>query len=76
MYFDELYYLSQNINRRKIGDYKVQLAIAQNPHTKNPRELWRIFEDMNTEKKQETLDVTGFELLKNAMRDNPRIVVK
>lgn len=56
----------------------MQLAIAQNPHAKNPQELWDLLsKDTPTEKKEsDTLDIGGMELLKAKMSENPRIIVK
>lgn len=56
----------------------MQLAIAQNPHAKNPQELWDLLNKQDTKDNIEsaTLDVGGMELLKARMSENPRIIVK
>ena len=59
----------------------MRLAIVQNPHTKNPKELFQIIERQEREQqalpeKAPEFDRTGFEALKNAMRGNPKVVVK
>jgi hypothetical protein len=81
VYFDELYYLLRKINKRKLQDYKMRLAIAENPHKKDNKALWSI---LNSEEdkleyggsKDETFDAAGLEILKARMRNNPRIIVK
>lgn len=53
------------------------LAIIQNPHTKDPQELWKLLNSEDTPYyEQESLDKVGFELLKLKMADNPRIKIK
>lgn len=80
VYLDELFFLTRYINRRHITDYRMQLAIAQNPHVKNPKELWTILEQQEREitgKHQENdFDAVGFELLKNELRNNNKFIVK
>lgn len=84
VYLDELTELIPKIERRKNAAYKMQLAIVQNPHVKNQKELWSI---LNTQEKQierkekpkeeePKFDAVGFEMLKSKMRQNPRILVK
>lgn len=77
IYLDDLVYLMKQINQRKISDYRMQLAIAQNPYTKNPKQLWNILKDQNIEEnKNEEFDDVGFERLKNALSENPKFIVK
>lgn len=78
VYFDELYYLTQKIEKRKLAEYKMQLAIAQNPHVKDPKELWRILNSQTTEsyERPHELDNASFEILKSKLSSNPRFVVK
>lgn len=68
----------KHIKSRKNIEYKMQLAIAQNPHAKNPQELWDLLNKQDTKDNIEsaTLDVGGMELLKARMSENPRIIVK
>lgn len=76
IYLDDLIRLSREINRRKIAEYKTQLAIIQNPHVKDPKRLWDILSRFDVSKTPETLDETGFTLLKNKLRQNPRFKIK
>ena len=77
MYFDEVYMLMQTISRRRNGHYKMLLAIAQSPHSKDPKLLWNALEAADRPTKaNEELDVSGFERLKLATSQNPRIIVK
>lgn len=80
-YFDELFFLVDKINKRKIQDYKIQMAIIQNPHVKDPKVLWKEIEKQENELEGKSyleaeFDTVGFEMLKSKMRENPRIVVK
>lgn len=55
----------------------MELAIAQNPHVKNPKELWdtlNAYERYDND--TEELDKAGMALLKDKMRQNPRIMIK
>lgn len=40
VYFDELYMLLENMQYRKTEEYQMQLAIASNPHSETPKDLW------------------------------------
>lgn len=67
-YLDELFYLTEQINRRKIGEYKILTAIAQSPHMKNPRKIWEILKSIEDKiDGDEKFDLAGFEALKFAM---------
>ncbi len=74
----ELVPIIQKINKRKVDEYKMQIAIVQNPHVKNPGELWKKIEAMRPveEKKSDKLDVVGFENFKRTLASNPRFIVK
>lgn len=77
VYLDELNYLLREINRRHIRDYKMQLAIVQNPHTKDPKNLWRILQQSEPrDQKPPVFDSFAFERLKMEMGKSPRIIVK
>lgn len=78
VYLPDLVYLVQKINRRKIVDYRMQLAITQNPHIKDPKKLWDILasQDKEFNRRPAEFDAAGFELLKSQLRGNPRFVVK
>lgn len=78
LYFDELYELVLQINKRKVSDWKMQLAITQNPHVKNPKELWEILNshDRLTNPADDKLDKAGMALLKDKLRSSKRIMVK
>ncbi len=77
IYLDEVLYLQKIIRDRKISDIKIQLNIAQNPYTKNPREL---FDSLSAlEEKRITkpeFSKVEFENLKAALDKNPRFHVK
>ena len=77
IYLDEFLQLQKQIKNRKILDIKLQLNIAQNPHTKDPKkffeELDRL-EDKPIEKP--VLDKTGFSILKSKLAKSSSIVVK
>lgn len=77
VYFDEFFELLQQINKRKIGEWRMQLAITQNPHVKDPKQLWAILEAEDRYKNtSEKLDKSSFALLKDKMRQSTRIMVK
>lgn len=82
VYLDELFVFTRLINRRKVQDYKMQLAIAQNPHIKNPKDLWRILEQQENEIEGKSyldteFDSVGFEAFKQTLQRNSKnIVVK
>ena len=79
VYPDDLQPLLEKMNDRKLLENKMQLAIVQNPHVKDPRQLWKSLELMQGKKtRQETtkFDALGMERLKDVMKQNPRIVVK
>ena len=78
IYFDELYELVQQANKRKVSEWKMQLAITQNPHVQNPKELWEVLNsyDRQTDPAGDKLDKAGFALLKDALRGSNRIMVK
>lgn len=42
---DEALKLLEQIKKRKIAEYKIQLAIVTNPHTEEPEKLWKLFDD-------------------------------
>lgn len=78
IYFDELYELVQQINKRKISDWKMELAIVQNPHVKDPKQLWQMLSSYDRLSKPENdkLDKAGFAMLKDALSGSNRIMVK
>lgn len=78
VYFDELYWLTRQVERRKLTEYRMQLAIVQNPHVKDPKELWRVLNSQESAPvlRPEKMDEGSFELLKMRLRANPRFVVK
>jgi hypothetical protein len=43
--FEEAMEYSTLIKKRQINDYITQLAVISNPHTKNPKELLKSFQD-------------------------------
>jgi len=76
VYLDELYYLVKRINKRKLVEYKMQLAIVQNPHVKDPKDLWRLLESEEREPVAEKLDKAGFVMFKKKLTNSANIVVK
>jgi hypothetical protein len=75
LYFDEVYYLMKHMNRRKLGEYRMQLALIQNPHTKNPKELWDQLK-IDQHIRPAELDSTGFDLLRARMQQGQGFNVK
>lgn len=79
VYLDELYKLIEQARIRKVREWKMQLAIASNPHVKDPKNLYRLLDAEERRDRKPTpaiFDNQGFELLKQRMSDNPRIIVK
>lgn len=73
----ELFTLIEKINIRHAQEYKMQILIAQNPHSRKPEELWKSLEKLEKNTPEEPqFDETGFEILKQRMSQNPRIIVK
>jgi len=67
VYLDELYCLSEIIKKRKLDEMKKWLAIVQNPHTKDPQELWKTLDRESGDYFEEELDKTGFERFRTAL---------
>lgn len=79
VYLDDLPDLIIQINKRKLMDYKMQLAIVSNPHTKNPGKLWQLLTKLDTgnrQAKKDDFDNLGFERLKGQLSKRPTILVK
>lgn len=77
VYLDEVLYLQKIIRDRKIGDIKIRLNIAQNPYTKNPRELFDSLTNLEEKKlTKPEFSKVEFENLKAALDKNPRFRVK
>lgn len=78
MYLDDLFCLVQKINKRKIQEYSMQLAITENPHLKERKKLWDILrsQENKLENKDDEFDAAGFEILKSRLRKSSRFVVK
>jgi hypothetical protein len=64
------------IERRKIDEYKMQMAIVQNPHVKDPKRLWQIIGQASDHARPEKLDVASIENLKAQLSKGSRLVVK
>jgi hypothetical protein len=79
LYFDQLVNLIEQANVRKISDWKMQLAIAHNPHVKKPKDLFLI---LDREQKRheapasEVLDKSGFDRFKAQLGRSNKIIVK
>ena len=78
VYLDELFLMSQEINKRKLSEYKMQLAISTNPHlnTKDQKGLWRLLEVGDKGTTTAEFDHAGFETLKAVMSGSDKIKVK
>lgn len=79
VYFDDLIYLTEKANIRRIREWKMQLAITTNPHIKNPKQLFIILEQQESQMLGTAgaeFDGAGFEVLKNQLTRNPRFIVK
>ncbi len=71
-YLDELVHLLDKIKARQVTEYQMQLAIIQNPHTKNPQELWRTLEQTTHKPIDEKPDKQGMMNLKRKMAGTSR----
>ncbi len=81
VYVDELVDLVVWINRRKLQETKMQMSIIQNPHVKDPSQLWKNIEAQeralsSVPDKMPEFDEAGFELLKTQLSNNPNFIVK
>lgn len=76
VYIDEVYLLQSHIKRRHFEDWKMQLAIVQNPHTETPKDLWDMLNAETSVPTDEPLDKAGFERLKTAIAGGSSIKVK
>lgn len=77
VYFDELVFLLSKIKKRKLTDYRIQLMIVQNPHTKKPEDLWKLLQDdEEIPHNDNVLDEKGMEELKRIMSKGRAIQVK
>jgi len=76
IYIDELMCLTDVIKSRKSSEYKMQLAIVSNPHTKKPRELWDALNETTRKPLDEKLDKQGMMDLKRLLVNSKQIVVK
>lgn len=75
MYIDELFIYTRLIKRRQISEYKIQLAIATNPQTKQPKKLWDTFDQMERQNEGKDylnaeFDAAGFERFKQTLQRN------
>lgn len=64
------------IKKRKNQEYRVLLAIVQNPHTEKPSELWQLLKDEDEAAVPETLDKAGFEIFKAKLKGNEKFIIK
>lgn len=68
--------LTKAIEKRKMAEYRMQLAIVQNPHSKNPKELWANLQTEEASLRRTEFDEQGMSILKSKLASNPRIIVK
>ena len=54
----------------------MQAAIAQNPHNKDPKQLWKILDEEDGTSNDDEFDSVGFERLKNKLRSSGNFIVK
>jgi hypothetical protein len=70
------------IKRREINEYKIQLAIATNPQTKDPKKLWATLDEMERQNEgkdylEAEFDAAGFEAFKQTLqRHSTGFIVK
>lgn len=77
IYLDQAFILEPIIRRRKLEYYRLQASIALNPHTKNPRELFDLFDKhIDKDERPKELDVVGLDILKSKMAIGSKIMVK
>lgn len=73
---DELVVFVAKIRERQVKNYMMELSIISNPHSKEPRELWRMLESQIKKPLDDKLDKAGMERLKQRLSDSGKIVVK
>lgn len=77
VYVDTLFLFVKAIERRKLDEHRIQLALISNPHTKDPQHLWRMLKPpVDVSEKPTKLDITSFDILKNKISQGSHIVVK
>lgn len=76
VYPEELFRLIPQIKDRKRNDFLTQLAIAQNPFTEDPNELWKNFTDEKDYIEEEQLDREGMDRLKSLLGKGSAVMVK
>lgn len=75
-YLDEALILLGLIRNRRNSQYKILLAISENPHREKPEALWNALNGETREDSSTELDKNGLEFLKLKMSDNPRMLIK
>ena len=73
---DELVIFVAKIRERQVKNYMMDLAIISNPHSKEPKDLWRMLEAQVKKPVEEKLDKQGMELLKQRLGASKKFVVK
>lgn len=63
----DLMMLTKKIDKRKRSDYLMQLAIAHNPHSKTPKDLFTELRGADTDPLDTYYDKEGLEKLKSVM---------
>lgn len=71
-----MFFLQANIKRRHFEDWKMELAIVQNPHTQNPRDLWDMLSAETDKPDDAPLDKAGMENLKRMLAGGSAVKVK
>lgn len=81
VYPEEIPVYSSSIMRRRIQNYKMELAIIQNPYVKNPKDLWHELEAIESQFEEpeyinSTLDKDSFALIKMKLKRSKFVQVK
>lgn len=76
VYPDELFYLTDQIKKRRLGEYRMTLAIVQNPYSKHPNELVKMLSPAEIRERRDDLDVEAMENFKRNLSKGSGIRVK
>jgi len=76
IYIDDVFNLQKQITRRHFEEWKMQLAIVQNPHTEKPKDLWDMLVAQTAVPDDEPLDKVAFENFKAVVSGGKHVAVK
>lgn len=71
-----MFYLTEQIRKRRLGNYRTLLAIQHNPYSKNPKELIKSFEPEELRNRSDEFNASSFENFKNSLDSRSAIKVK